>query len=155
MSILTTLKALRSSYNRDLQEDKEALFDSVDTVRAALETLAAMLAELKINRARMEEAANDPNLLATDVAEYLVKKGTPFREAHEIVGLVVAQALAMRVPLSRMPREELQKFSPLFDVDLANVFDIRHSLKQRNAIGAPSPRNITAQIKRWRKQLDQ
>jgi argininosuccinate lyase len=155
MSILTTLKALRSSYNRDLQEDKEALFDSVDTVRAALETLAAMLAELKINRARMEEAANDPNLLATDVAEYLVKKGTPFREAHEIVGRIVAQAVAMRVPLNRMPLEELQRFSPLFDVDLANVFDIRHSLKRRNAIGAPSPGNITAQIKRWRKQLGQ
>jgi argininosuccinate lyase len=155
MSILTTLKALRSSYNRDLQEDKEALFDSVDTVRAALETLAAMLAELKINRARMEEAANDPNLLATDVAEYLVKKGTPFREAHEIVGRIVAQAVATRVPLNRMPLEELQKFSPLFDVDLANVFDIRHSLKRRNAIGAPSPGNITAQIKRWRKQLGQ
>src|SRR6266571_2937234 len=75
MSILTTLKALRSSYNRDMQEDKEALLDSVDTVRAALEVFSAMLPEIKIHRERMEAAAGDPNLLATDLAEYLVKKG--------------------------------------------------------------------------------
>src|SRR6266699_7090237 len=86
MSMLTTMKALPSSYNRDLQEDKEVLFDSVDTVRAALGVFAAMLPELKINRERMETAAKGPNLFATDLAEYLVKKGTPFREAHEIIG---------------------------------------------------------------------
>src|SRR6266404_2885060 len=89
MSILTTLKGLPSSYNRDLQEDKEALFDSVDTISAALELFPAMLSELKINRERMKAAADDPNLLATDLAEYLVKKGMPFREAHEIVGALV------------------------------------------------------------------
>src|ERR1700730_5717900 len=92
VSILTTVKALPSSYNRDLQEDKQALFDSVDTVGAALEILSAMLPELKIDRARMETAAADPNMLATDLAEYLVqKKGMPFREAHEMVGSLVAQ----------------------------------------------------------------
>src|SRR5207245_9827950 len=93
LSILTTLKALPSSYNRDLQEDKEALFDSVDTVRAALEVFSAMLPKIEINRARMEAAANDPNLLATDLAEYLVKKGMPFREAHEIIGKLVARSV--------------------------------------------------------------
>src|SRR5436190_452017 len=90
MSILTTMKALPSSYNRDLQEDKEALFDSVDTVRSALEMFAAMLPELKINREKMEAAASDPNLLATDLAEYLVKRGMPFRRAHTIIGRLVA-----------------------------------------------------------------
>src|SRR3984893_2959295 len=93
MSILTTLKALPSSYNRDLQEDKEAVFDSVDTVSAALEVFSGMLPELKINRKRMETAASDPNLLATDLAEYLVGKGMPFREAHEIVGQLVADSI--------------------------------------------------------------
>src|SRR5207245_3770902 len=78
ISILTTLKALPSSYNRDLQEDKEALFDSVDTISAALELCSAMLPELKINRERMEEAASDPNLLATDLVEYLVGTGMAF-----------------------------------------------------------------------------
>jgi argininosuccinate lyase len=153
MSILTTLKALPSGYNRDLQEDKHALFDSVDTVSAALEVFAPMLSELKINRERMEAAAGDPNLLATDVAEYLVKKGAPFRDAHEIVGRIIAQTADTRVSFAKMPLDELRKFSPLFDVDLARVFDVRHSLAQRGAIGAPSPENISAQIERWRKIL--
>jgi argininosuccinate lyase len=153
LSILTTLKALRSSYNRDMQEDKEALFDSVDTVRAALEVFSTMLPEIKINRDRMEAATDDPNLLATDLAEYLVKKGAPFREAHEIVGKLVAQVAKTSVPLNQVPLWELKKVSPLFDVDAANVFDIRRSLAARAAIGAPSPENISAQIARWKKQL--
>ena len=153
LSILTTLKALRSSYNRDMQEDKEALFDSVDTVRLALEVFSAMLPEIKINRDRMEAAAGDPNLFATDLAEYLVKKGAPFRQAHEIVGKLVAQALGNRTPLNQMPLAELKKLSPLFDVDVASIFDVRRSLAARTAIGAPSPENISGQIKRWRKLL--
>jgi argininosuccinate lyase len=154
LSILTTLKALRSSYNRDMQEDKEALFDSVDTVRAALEVFSAMLPKIEINRARMEAAASDPNLLATDLAEYLVKNGTPFREAHEIVGKLVAHAAKTKSPLNQIPIRELKKASPLFDIDVANVFDVRRSLAARTAIGAPAPGNVAAQIARWHKLLD-
>ena len=154
LSILTTLKALRSSYNRDMQEDKEALFDSVDTVRAALEVFSAMLPKIEINRSRMEAAASDPNLLATDLAEYLVKKGTPFREAHEIVGKLVAHAAKTKSPLNQIPTAELKKASPLFDIDVANVFDVRRSLAARTAIGAPAPGNVAAQIARWHKLLD-
>jgi argininosuccinate lyase len=153
LSILTTLKALRSSYNRDMQEDKEALFDSVDTVRAALEVFSAMLPKIEINRARMEAAASDPNLFATDIAEYLVKKGMPFREAHEIVGGLVADCVTTGMSLNQVPLVELKKRSPLFDVDVANVCDVRHSLSQRRAIGCPSPENVTAQIRRWRAKL--
>lgn len=153
LSILTTLKALRSSYNRDMQEDKEALFDSVDTVRAALEVFTAMLPELKINRERMEAAANDPNLFATDLAEYLVKKGAPFREAHEIVGKLVAHAMQNKIALDKISVSEMKTFSPLFDVDIANVFDVRRSLAERRAIGAPSPENVAVQIARWRSEL--
>ncbi|HAK07142.1 MAG TPA: argininosuccinate lyase [Spartobacteria bacterium] len=155
MSILTTLKALRSSYNRDMQEDKEALLDSVDTVRAALEVFSAMLPEIKIYRDRMEAAAGDPNLLATDLAEYLVKKGAPFREAHEIVGRLVAHAAKTKLPLNQVSREKLKKLSPLFDVDVADVFDVQRSLASRRAIGAPSPENVVAQIEHWRAQLRQ
>jgi argininosuccinate lyase len=153
LSILTTLKALPSSYNRDLQEDKAALFDSVDTVAAALELFAAMLPELKINRSRMEAAANDPNLLATDLAEYLVKKGAPFRKAHEIVGKLVVEAIRDGTKLNEVPLSKLKKFSPLFDANVADVFDVSRSLASRTATGAPSPANIRAQIKRWRKAL--
>ena len=153
LSILTTLKALRSSYNRDMQEDKEALFDSVDTVRAALEVFSAMLPKIEINRGRMEAAASDPNLLATDMAEYLAKKGTPFREAHDIVGKLVAHGAKANLPLNQIPIAELKKVSPLFDVDVADLFDVRRSLAARTATGAPAPRNIAAQIARWRKLL--
>ena len=153
MSILTVMKALPSSYNRDLQEDKEALFDSVDTVRAALEVFTAMLPELKINRQRMEAAASDPNLFATDLAEYLVKKGAPFREAHEIVGRLVVHAAQAKLPLNQIPLSKMQSFSSLFDIDVTKIFDIRRSLAKRVAIGAPSPENVAAQIKRWRNKL--
>jgi argininosuccinate lyase len=153
LSILTTLKALRSSYNRDMQEDKEALFDSVDTVRAALEVFSAMLPKIEVNRARMEAAASDPNLFATDLAEYLVKKGMPFREAHEIIGKLVARSATKQTPLNRVPLAEMKKLSPLFDSDVANVFDVRRSLSERRAIGAPSPENVAAQLKRWRSDL--
>src|SRR5437667_1904242 len=114
MSILTMLKALPSSYNRDLQEDKEAVFDSVDTVSAVLEVLTAMLPELKINRQRMEAAASDPNLFATDLAEYLVRKGAPFREAHEIAGRLVIRAAQAKLPLKQNPLSTMQSFSSLF-----------------------------------------
>src|SRR2546421_6548886 len=154
MSILISLKGLPSSYNRDLQEDKEALFDSVDTISAALDVFAAMLPKLKINRERMENAARDPSLLATDLAEYLVKKGTPFREAHETVGKLVAGAANKKTKLKAIPLAELKKASQLFNVDGAEVFHVLRSLGARRAIGAPSPDNVAKQIKRWRKQLE-
>src|SRR5437867_649055 len=153
LSILTTLKALRSSYNRDMQEDKEALFDSVDTTKTALEVFAAMLPELKIYRERMHAGASDPHLLATDLAEYLVKKGTPFREAHEIVGKIVAHSIGNGIPLNEVSLSKLKRFSPLFDSDVARVFDVSKALASRRAIGAPSPKNVAAQIKRWRSHL--
>ncbi len=150
MSIFTMMKALPSSYNRDLQEDKHALFDSVDTVRSELEIFAAALPELKINRERMQAAASDPNLLATDLAEYLVQKGTPFREAHAIIGKIIARCAANQIPLNQLPLAELQKFSPFFETDVAKIFDVGRALANRLAIGAPSPENIAKQIQRWR-----
>ena len=153
MAVLTALKGLPSSYNRDLQEDKEALFDSVDTVGAALEVWAAMLPEVKINIEGMEAAARDPNLLATDLAEYLVKKGMPFRDAHETVGRLVARAVAKKVALNNISPLELQEVSPLFGDDVHTVFDPRHALAQRTAPGGPAPSNVKLQIQRWREQL--
>jgi argininosuccinate lyase len=153
MSILTTLKALPSSYNRDLQEDKEALFDSTDTVGAALDVFSAMLPKMKVNRDRMKAAVGDPSLLATDLAEYLVKKGVPFREAHGIVGRVVSDMIEKDKRLNEIPLTQLRKFSARFDVDVAKVFDVRRSLSARTAVGAPSPKNVKAQIKSWRERL--
>jgi argininosuccinate lyase len=153
VALLTTLKGLPASYNRDLQEDKVPLFDSVATVKDALHLFAAMLPELTINAARMEMAANDPNLLATDLAEYLVKKGMPFREAHEAVGKLVARAAAAKLALSNLSLFEMQEISKLFAEDVLKVFDARGSLAKRTAIGAPSPENVATQIARWRSFL--
>ena len=151
-SILTTMKGLPSSYNRDLQEDKEALFDSVDTVRAALEIFSAMLPEINVNAARLAAAADDPRFLATDLAEYLVKKGMPFREAHETIGKIVRIAEETNRP-ERLPLGDLKIISPMFDADVAAVFDVQGSLAARSAIGAPSPENVAAQIQMWRTRL--
>ena len=150
---LTMLKGLPASYNRDLQEDKEALFDSVDSVRGVLEVWSAMLPEVRINRARMESAAHDPNLLATDLAEYLVKKGVPFRDAHELVGRLVTRAAEMKVALNNVSPMQMQEISPAFGDDVGMAFDARRSLANRQGIGAPSPENVRVRIEYWRKQM--
>ncbi len=153
LALLTTMKGLPSSYNRDLQEDKEALFDSIDTVSGALDVWSAMLPELQICAEKMEAAAADPNLLATDLAEYLVKKGLPFRDAHELVGRLVAIAGEEQVALNKVPLEQLKKTSPLIGDDVLDVFDARKSLGRRTASGAPSPENVRSQIERWKADL--
>jgi argininosuccinate lyase len=153
MALLTTLKGLPASYQRDLQEDKRPLFDSVATVKDALHVFAAMLPKLTLNAARMESAANDPNLLATDLAEYLVKKGMPFREAHDAVGKLVARAAAAKRALSDISLLEMQEVSKLFEDDVLKVFDVRASLAKRTAVGAPSPENVHSQIARWKSLL--
>jgi argininosuccinate lyase len=149
ISLLVTLKGLPSAYNRDLQEDKEALFDSVDTARAALEIFTAMLSELKINRERMESAAGDPQLLAADLAEYLVAKGVPFREAHAIVGKLVTSGK----PLSALSENEFRAASSAFGEDVREIFGVRKALARRTSTGSPSPENIERQIARWRELL--
>jgi argininosuccinate lyase len=153
IALLTTLKGLPSSYQRDLQEDKGPLFDSVTTIKDALQVFAAMLPELTVHTGRMESAADDPNLLATDLAEYLVKKGMPFREAHEAVGKMVARAATAKVALNNVSLLEMQEISKLFDDEVLKVFDVRGSLAKRTAPGAPSPENVAAQIARWKSLL--
>ena len=149
MSLLVLMKGLPTAYNRDLQEDKEALFDSIDTARAALEVFTAMLPELKVNRERMESAAADPQLLATDLAEYLVGKGMPFREAHAIVGKLAATGKA----LTALSDEEFRAASNVFGEDVREIFDVRKALGRRTTTGSPSLGNIERQIARWRELL--
>jgi argininosuccinate lyase len=112
-----------------------------------------MLPELKINRERMEAAACDPALLATDLAEYLVGKGVPFREAHELVGKLVARALQLNLALDQVSPLQMQEISPHFGEDAATVFNARRSLEKRRAIGAPSAQNVAARLEHWRNQL--
>src|SRR3989337_1729111 len=111
---LATMKALPLSYNRDMQEDKEALFDTVDTLNSCLEIMAGMLGGLRINKERMEQAAREGYILATDLADYLVKKGMPFREAHRTLKELVAYAIKKKKGLGELDLQDYQSFSPLF-----------------------------------------
>src|SRR5688572_568900 len=123
VALLTLLKGLPMTYNRDLQEDKEGLFDTADTVRATVRIFAAMLGHLKMNAANCAAAADDPALLATDLADYLVLKGMPFRQAHHAVGQVVALAERSGKPLDHLSLAELQSIERLFVADALKVFD--------------------------------
>ncbi len=153
MAILTTLKGLPMTYNRDLQEDKEPLFDSLDTTGAALEVFTEMVAAMGVNEATTAAATADPFLLATDIADYLVLRGVPFRKAHEIVGKLTAHSLDKAVPFQDIELATYRKFSDAFDDSVYRVFDVKTALKARKATGAPAPANVKRQIARWKKQL--
>jgi argininosuccinate lyase len=153
MSMLSLLKGLPMAYNRDLQEDKERLFDSADTVRATTRLMAAMIEHTSVNTEKCRAAASDPSLLATDLADWLVRKGMPFRQAHQVVGAVVAAAEKLGKPLDRLTLKQLRNIDPLFDADALSVFDLDKALARRNIVGAPAPRQIARQLARWRKTL--
>ena len=150
LSLLTTLKGLPLTYNRDMQEDKEPVFDSVDTIKAALEVNAAMLDELKLNASRAAEAVSDPMLLATDLADYLVRAGVPFRQAHEVIGKLVAHCIETGRGFPQLDLATFQSFSPSFEANVFDVLDLRRALDARQAPGAPSQSNVRAQLERWR-----
>ena len=152
--LLATLKGLPLAYNRDLQEDKEPVFNAIDTVRQSLTVFAAMLRQARCKLESCAQAVSDPALLATDLADYLVMRGVPFRKAHEIVGRAVALSAERGLPLSKLPLAEYRALSESFADDLYAVFDLNKSMSARRAIGAPSPENITAQIARWRTALE-
>ena len=152
-SLLTTLKGLPLTYNRDMQEDKEPLFDSIDTIKAALEINAAMLAETKVNAERAAEAVRDPMLLATDLADYLVRAGIPFRQAHEIIGKLVAHCLQTGRGFPELDLATYQTYCAAFRQDVFEVLDLRRALEARQAPGAPSALNVRGQLERWRGKL--
>ena len=141
------------TYNRDLQEDKERLFDSADTARACVRLMAAMLDNTEVNAAACRGAAADPALLATDLADYLVRKGMPFREAHHIVGDVVARAESAGKNLDELTLDELRASSERFGADATGVFHLEKAMSRRELVGAPGRRHVTRQLERWKKLL--
>jgi argininosuccinate lyase len=153
MALLTLLKGLPMTYNRDLQEDKERLFDTADTVRASTRLMAAMLQNTKINHTACAAAASDPALLATDLADYLVRKGMAFRPAHHVVGAVVALAEKIGKPLNQLTLAELQAIDKTFGRDALGVFNLKTAMAKRNLTGAPGTKEVAKQLARWREQL--
>ncbi len=154
LGLLTVLKGLPLAYNRDLQEDKEAVFDTVDTLEATLDVFCGMLSSVEVDTERMRSAAEEGSLLATDLADYLVGKGIPFRDAHAAVSKLCELADQQGRPVRELPLEEYQRFSPAFDLD---VFEMTAatSAAARDVAGGTAPKQVAVELqaarKRWEK----
>ena len=153
VSLLTLLKGLPMAYNRDLQEDKERLFDSVDTIRSTVRLMSSMLSNISVKVKSCEDAACDPGLLATDLADYLVNRKVAFREAHHIVGLLVALAEKLKKPLNLLTLKDMQSVSKKFKDDALEVFNLKKALDKRIITGSPSSKEVKKQLRFWSKRL--
>ena len=147
VSVLTVLKGLPMTYNRDLQEDKEPLFDTVDTVKASLAVLAAMLGHVSFRRTRMKEAAAGGYSTATDIADYLVRKGVPFRRAHAVTGKIVADCLKKGRRFSDLSLAEFRKYHPGFGKDIFRVMTVESSVSARRGQGGTSKKQVVKRIR--------
>lgn len=152
--MLTVLKGLPLTYNRDLQEDKEGLFDAIDTVADVLTVFAAMLATAKPDPKAMADAAGDPALMATDLAEWLVKQGVPFREAHRQVGRFVADCRDRHIPLNKATLAQMRETIPRAEAECLSLFSPARSVEGRAVSGGTAPDRVDEQLGRWRKILE-
>ncbi len=153
VGLLTMLKGLPSAYDKDLQEDKEAIFDAIDTLKIELPIAAGVIHTLTVNGARMA-AALDDGMLATDLADYLVRKGVPFRQSHHLVGRAVRRAEELGEALKELSLDEYQAIHPAFAEDVHEVFDFRRSVEARGAEGGTAPTAVRVQIERARRAMN-
>ncbi|MGD2206403.1 MAG: argininosuccinate lyase, partial [Anaerolineae bacterium] len=150
--LLTTLKGLPSAYNKDFQEDKEAVFDAIDTLKMELPIAAGMIRTLKVNVERMAAALDDA-MLATDLADYLVRRSVPFRQSHHLIGQAVRRAEELGVSLKALPLAEYQAIHPAFAQDVYDVFDFQRSVEARSVQGGTAPAAVRTQIEQATKNL--
>jgi argininosuccinate lyase len=153
MGMLTTMKALPLTYNKDLQEDKEPVFDSVETLLNSTRLLCGLWSNICFKSESMEKAAQTGFLLATDLADYLVKKGLDFRTAHHIVGTLVAHALEKNLELKDIPLAKLKTFHPIFGEDVRTALDLRSAMSQRNSQGGTAPQQVKKALKVMEKRI--
>lgn len=152
-TLLTLTKGLPLTYNRDLQEDKPPAFDTADQLALCLEVAAGVVAGLRVNRERCAAAVADPALLATDLADWLVLRGVPFREAHHAVGALVGAAERLGCPLPEVPDAEAQQIHAALKGDWRGVFDLKRAMSKRTGVGMPGPARTRAELRRWRRAL--
>ena len=152
-SLFVMVKGLPLTYNRDLQEDKPQVFDSFDQIMLSLDVLAGTVAGMGFRKKRCAAAVADPALLATDLADYLVNKGVAFREAHHVVGGLVALAEKLKLPLNEVPSEKVKELHPKIGDDWVEVFDLKRAMAAREGTGMPGPKRIRKELARWKKQL--
>lgn len=151
--LLAVLKGLPLAYNKDMQEDKEAIFDTLDTTSASLEVTATVLRNLRVREDRAREAASRGYMNATELADYLARKGMPFREAHDTVGRVVLHAIALGVELDALPLEEMRGFSSLIEDDVYEALSLRQTLATKTQIGGTAPERVAEAILAARESL--
>ena len=153
MALLTTLKGLTLAYNKDMQEDKESIFDAIDTVKMCLKVLAPMLATMQVLKENTYRAAQKGFINATDLADYLTKKGLPFRSAYKTVGQIVAECIEKGLVLDNFPIEQYRKYSELFEEDLYAEISLETCVNKRNSLGGASEQSVRAQIEWVKKEL--
>ena len=154
MSILTTLKAMPLAYNKDIQEDKEPLFDSVETVKLCIEAFIEIVEVMQVNEMNMYESAKKGYINATDLADYLVVKGMPFRDAYNVSGKVVSYCIGRGCALEDLPLEEFRQFSDLIEADVHQRLALKTCVERRNSAGGTSPASVRKQIAYIRNLLD-
>ena len=153
MNLLTVMKGLPLAYNKDMQEDKECLFDSIDTVKLCLKVIVPMLDSIKFNKEKMLEAAKKGFINATDLADYLTKKGMPFRDAYKLVGQIVSYSIKNGKSLNDLEIEEYKSFSNEFENDLYDSIDLVNIVNSKNTIGGPAPDTVKKHIEIVEKEL--
>jgi argininosuccinate lyase len=154
MGLITLMKGQPLAYNKDNQEDKEPLFDTVDTLKDTLRIFAEMAAGITVRPEAMERAARKGYATATDLADYLVKKGLPFRDAHEVVARAVKFASERGMDLSDLPLDTLQQYDPAIGTDVYDCLSLRGSLNARNVLGGTAPAQVRLQVARHLARLD-
>ena len=150
LGLLTTLKGLPLAYNKDMQEDKEAVFDAFDTVTSSLQVTGTVLANIRVNQSRITLGGY---MNATELADYLVRKGLSFRQAHEIVGKIVMQAIDLKTQIEEIGIGELQEFSPLIDSDVYDALSLEQTLRSKSQVGGTSPESVAAALASARRSL--
>lgn len=154
VSLLTTMKGLPLAYNKDMQEDKELVFDAIDTTKGCIALFTGMLATMKFHKKQMEDSAKNGFTNATDAADYLVNQGVPFRDAHGIIGQLVLLCIEKGISLDELPLEEYKKISPVFEKDVYDAISMKTCVEKRNTIGAPGQEAMTAVISQCRSYLE-
>ena len=154
MSLLTTMKGIPLAYNKDMQEDKEAVFDSCKTAKLCVSTMTPMLKTMKVLKENMRNAAARGFINATDCADYLVKKGMAFRDAYKITGTLVAYCIDHDKTLEMLSLQEYQSMHPSFESDVFDAISLDTCVKGRNVLGGPAPEMVKQQIAEARKQLE-
>mgnify|MGYP001397715941 CR=1 FL=1 len=155
ISMLTTMKGLPLAYNKDMQEDKEPVFDALDTIKASLKIFAPMVEKMTLRPENMEKSAGAGYSTATDLADYLVRKGVPFRESHHIVGSTVAYAIEKNVDISELSIDEFKRFSDAITDDIYQYITVRASVNSRSAYGGTAESSVKEQIKKAKKYVNE